>query len=419
LKDREQADNLELMFEPDDPRPWGTATDDDLVAAAQGLQAQRSALDAAEAELLMEVEHRRIRQPSAHRDTAAWLRVATGVARSTARCRVEVARQLAHLPAAHAALARGRVGFDHVRTLADHANSPNRDVLLESEYDLVRAAEEQPADRFRDAMAGWARDLEEQREQGCTPDERQRRRRRWHTWRTREGMNAGRFELDDEAFAVVNGLVKDVVAEERRAERGVTLPPEAQRTAGQRGADALVEMARRARGADVITKHRARPTILAITDMSLLWDQLRVNGVCELADGRKITARQLRRLACEADVIPIVLDSDGVVLDMGRRVRLATEDQRRALRAMHASCAVSDCDVPFDWCEIHHLKPWERGGRTDLDNLVPLCTYHHHLVHDAAWPVEVLPDRQVRLLDHGRRLRPPTLRSRPRPPARC
>jgi hypothetical protein len=142
-----------------------------------------------------------------------------------------------------------------------------------------------------------------------------------------------------------------------------------------------------------VTKHKARPTILAVTDIEHLWDQLQVRGWCQLSDGTKLTARQLRRLACQADLIPMVLDTDGTVLDMGRRARLATYDQRLALRVMHHSCAVKGCDIRFDWCEIHHLRPWDNQGLTNLDNLVPLCTYHHHLIHDfcPASPEEVQP----------------------------
>ncbi len=128
-----------------------------------------------------------------------------------------------------------------------------------------------------------------------------------------------------------------------------------------------------------------------------MWDQLKVNGFCELADGTKITARQLRRLACEADIIPMILDSQGAVLDQGRKVRLATEPQRHTLRAMHETCAIEGCDVRFEWCEIHHLKPWERKGLTNLDNLVPLCSFHHHIIHGHDWDITRLPSHQLRL----------------------
>jgi len=68
--------------------------------------------------------------------------------------------------------------------------------------------------------------------------------------------------------------------------------------------------------------------------------------------------------------------------DVGRAKRLATSHQRRALEAVHTTCAVPECDVRFDRCHIHHIDYWEHGGTTDLVNMVPLCNKHHHAVHE-------------------------------------
>jgi hypothetical protein len=246
-------------------------------------------------------------------------------------------------------------------------------------------------------MAEWARDLDEQRQAGLSDHQRQRARRRIRRGRSPDGLRRTTLDLDDESDAIVYGALRDIVAEMNRADRAADLPPEQQRTGPQKWADAAAELARRARAADVITKHKARPVILALTDASALWDQLRVRGYCELEDGTKLTSRQLRRLACEADIIPMVLDTNGVCLDMGDTVRLATYQQRLALHALHPTCAAEGCDLDFNWCEIHHLHPWQHGGRTDLDNLVPLCSYHHHLIHDHDLTVELQPDRTLRL----------------------
>jgi hypothetical protein len=79
--------------------------------------------------------------------------------------------------------------------------------------------------------------------------------------------------------------------------------------------------------------------------------------------------------------MPVVLSGDGVPLDVGRSRRLATPAQRSALAAVYATCAIERCDVPFDRCEIHHVIPWEVGGRTNLSVLVPLCSHDNHEVH--------------------------------------
>jgi hypothetical protein len=90
-------------------------------------------------------------------------------------------------------------------------------------------------------------------------------------------------------------------------------------------------------------------------------------------------------MACEAAVVPIVLNGAGEVLDCGREQRVANRAQRRALRAMYRTCAYPGCDVVFDRCDIHHVIEWIRFGPTDLDNLLPLCNRHHHLVHEGHW----------------------------------
>jgi hypothetical protein len=298
---------------------------------------------------------------------------------------------------AHAALAEGAISFDHVRVLAEQADGPNRDQVHDDQAHLVGLARKLPAGEFRQAMAEWAADLDDQRNTGLSEPERQRGRRRLTRGRSPDGLRRTILDLDDESDAVVYRALRDIVAEMNRADAKAKLAPDQQRTSKQKWADAAVELARRARAADVITKHRARPTILAMVDASVLWDQLRVRGYCELEDGTQLTARQLRRLACEADIVPMVMDSNGVCLDMGATVRLATYEQRLALHALHPTCAVEGCDVDFAWCEVHHLRPWQQGGRTDLDNLVPLCSYHHHLIHDHDLRVEVQPDGTIRL----------------------
>jgi hypothetical protein len=100
-------------------------------------------------------------------------------------------------------------------------------------------------------------------------------------------------------------------------------------------------------------------------------------------------------LACDADIVPIVLGGAGEVLDVGRARRLATLAQRRAIAAMHRTCVVPSCSVPVDVCRVHHVAPWRTGGRTDLDSLVPVCEQHHHAFHEGGWELKLTPDRVV------------------------
>jgi hypothetical protein len=90
----------------------------------------------------------------------------------------------------------------------------------------------------------------------------------------------------------------------------------------------------------------------------------------------------LRRWACMAEITPIIAAADGISLHLGRDSRIANREQRRALRAMYRCCAIPGCRVGFDHCDIHHILWYRNHGRTDIDNLLPICTKHHHLAHE-------------------------------------
>lgn len=89
----------------------------------------------------------------------------------------------------------------------------------------------------------------------------------------------------------------------------------------------------------------------------------------------------VRQLACDADIIPVVLGSDGEVLDIGRAVRLFTRGQRRALWHRDKCCTYPGCDAPASWSQAHHLIHWADGGPSDLSYGALLCQAHHTLVH--------------------------------------
>jgi hypothetical protein len=97
----------------------------------------------------------------------------------------------------------------------------------------------------------------------------------------------------------------------------------------------------------------------------------------------------VRRIACEAKIIPVVLGTNGVVLDVGRSSRLATVHQRRALESMHSTCAIPECLIPVGQCQPHHIAYWNSGGPSDMNNLVPLCTTHHRCVHEGGWKLSL------------------------------
>ena len=136
----------------------------------------------------------------------------------------------------------------------------------------------------------------------------------------------------------------------------------------------------------------ARAEIVVHVDLETLQHGLHAGGTCRTALGADLPVETVRRLACEAEILPVVLDGRSVPIDVGRSKRLATVHQRRALEAIHPTCAIPDCEVIFNHCNVHHINYWENGGTTDLNNMIPLCSRHHHAAHEGGWKLQLDPE---------------------------
>jgi hypothetical protein len=121
--------------------------------------------------------------------------------------------------------------------------------------------------------------------------------------------------------------------------------------------------------------------MLVMTDVDTLRDGLHDRSIHQDSWGTPLDPATLRMLACEADIIPVVLDGAGVPLDMGRRRRLPTPSQRLAVTARDQHCVIPGCGMPPEWCQVHHIVEWIDGGPTDLDNLALVCHGHHREIH--------------------------------------
>ncbi|HEY3530658.1 MAG TPA: DUF222 domain-containing protein [Nocardioides sp.] len=135
-------------------------------------------------------------------------------------------------------------------------------------------------------------------------------------------------------------------------------------------------------------------TVIVTIDHQMLASTLAGVG---LVGEEPISAAQARRLACTAQIIPAVLGGNSEVLDLGRSRRLFSPAQRKAMAVRDRRCRAEGCTVPAAWCEAHHAKqPWTAGGRTDLDDGVLLCSWHHHRAHDHHYDTRRRPDGNYR-----------------------
>ena len=151
------------------------------------------------------------------------------------------------------------------------------------------------------------------------------------------------------------------------------------RTPAARRADALLDLVTRAVGAPQGVPRQARTTLVVTIPLQVL--EGRCRGAGTTPTGAVLTAGTVRRLACDAQVVPVVLGTAGEVLDQGRGRRLFDRAQVRHLWLRDRGCTFPGCTRPAGWTDAHHLVHWADGGPTSIDNAALLCRAHHSVVH--------------------------------------
>ena len=302
----------------------------------------------------------------------------------------------ARYPTLSDGLAAGLLGVEAaatiVRELEQAAPLCSTEARLASERVLVEHA---PGLSVRQVQ-GLARQVRDRLdEDGAEPRDLIHRQRRSLTLITQpDGMTRLLWIMSPETAGLVRAGVDALVAEQLRRKRDSDVARLAadgmadldDRTMPQRRSDAAEDLFTRALGCGC---EGSGPTTTMVVRMTL--DQL-IDGLGTAhIDGidAGISATTARMLAADANLIPVVLGAEGEVLDLGRTRRLFTPAQRQALAEMYGGCAFPTCGHPPSYTEAHHLRWWSNGGTTDLANGIPLCSFHHHHIHDDQWEIVV------------------------------
>jgi len=305
----------------------------------------------------------------------------THLPRGVTSAEVRLARRLRTMPVTAAALAAGDISGDHAERLA-RANRPGLEAAFARDEELlVGHATRLSWAEFNRALAYW--------EQLAEPDEveadadAQHQARRAHRSQTLDGTWVLDALLDPVSGAIVDETLTEIEKDlfdadwaAAKAEHGdkVSLDKLA-RTPAQRRADALMEMAARARTAPA-DGCRPRPLVTVLVDYPTL-----TGRVCELVNGTIVTPGAIAGLLSEADIERIVFDGRSRIIDIGRRSRFFTGALRRAIQVRDRHCTWPGCDTPAQRCEIDHITPYEHGGETTQDNGRLRCPFHHRLGH--------------------------------------
>ncbi len=224
---------------------------------------------------------------------------------------------------------------------------------------------------------------------GVEPAERDRRGQRYLRLWERDGFVHLDAKLDAATGgASVKAAIEGIVSAAFREGRDDVVPADDQPPAVvQRQADALVQLAEHGLGCDRGDLPLAGATVVVRMALETLRNGeglARIDGITP-----PISAQAAAHHAATADVIPVVLDSEGEILHWGRRKRLFTPAQKLALVERDGGCAM--CHLPPGMTKAHHLNWWKRDhGRTNIDEGVLLCESCHHRIHDNGWDIRIV-----------------------------
>ncbi len=336
-------------------------------------------------------------QAQGHRADAKDVAAEAGLAPREATKAAKRGKAMQQMPEALGALEDGDIGVGHADVLARHADR----LSGREKKQFEDQSEQLVADAVRDSLSvpefdRRCRELVDQLmgDDGVSELEKQRRASNARTWVDDDtGMTHLTGEWDPlRGEAVSNALRAEIAARVAAGASNITRRQQAQLAAEALHALIVGQRASTAESAAVMV------LIDYDTLTNRVADDIKTSPDAETPHrgdpgGTPLPAETIRRIACDAGIIPIVLGGNSQALDVGRERRLATRAQRMALRAQYPTCGMDEgCNVPFDDCQIHHIDPFGQGGRTDLDRMCPGCDHHHHLVHEGGWTLTRNPN---------------------------
>ena len=315
------------------------------------------------------------------RSTRWWLIEECNLGRADAGGRMRLAQQLPAFPCVEGALAAGDVTAAQAGVMVSGLLSCPAEVRDVVEKELVALAATFTPFHLSQAVETILARL------GAGQDEAERAARRY-----------GRRGVDlDQTFAGTGSLSGTLTPETYEAlrlalaaaEGSSAGSPEDDRTAAQRRHDALGAVAQHYLAhAELPAVLGERPRVVVTVDAASLRvpssDAVPEQRWPTLDGGLPLPPETARRLACDAQLLPVAFDRDTGAMELGRTTRVWSQAIRRAAWLRDGGrCAFPKCRRPP--ADLHHVVWWSRGGRTDLDNAAWLCNFHHWLVHEGGW----------------------------------
>ena len=330
------------------------------------------------------------------------LRDAAGVSERDARRMIRAAEKAREHGTVLEALSDGDINAAQAETLCD-ARVPDP---VRAELVAAAAGEDTDATRRRVQQAEAEHSVETSMERF----ERQRKARGAGWRRDHEGMLRLWAKLDPDTGAHVEAALEALRREYWIDDKAVR---SGRRTPVQRDADVLAyalagltytdadaaavrRLQTRVPGDNLPDEARDLSRQLPPAQVSVLIGLDALRGKTDemgLTDaGVELPPEIVRRMACDAEIIPIILGTSGGSADAGRSRRTVPLRLRRLLVARDRHCRWPGCAEPPSRCDAHHIWHWIDGGPTNLDNLVLLCHRHHHFLHQHGYKMIPQPD---------------------------
>jgi hypothetical protein len=408
--------------------PVRELTDDGVAAHLADLHRLRAVVDAAVVEATDVFDARSAWARDGARSGPSWVAARCPSSHGAAKADLRLARDLRTMPATAAAFGVGRIGREQARLLARSRTDGLEEALAACEDVLVDELARSTVAAGARFLRRWQAEVRERfglaSDDGPAPaaDDRSR----VHLSSSFEGRWVLDGALDAESGEIVANAIDAQV--DAMFTDGVfhgddgLLPSE-------RRAVALVELVTRgARGGE--DDGTARPLVLGVVHLhgecggaaplpTLAGHLGRVPadlfGLAELERAGLVDRATTARWVCEGDVqVTEVGHDDHDDLRLGRKIRLANRSQRRALRIRDGGCVFPGCSVDPSHCVAHHVRWWEWGGETDIDNLVLVCRFHHKAIHQRGFVMTREHGQVTVTRPDGQVLKPP-LKPRPDP----
>jgi hypothetical protein len=348
----------------------GSLPNEVLKQATVGLKAHLDAVATLLALHVGELDDRALPDVDHRVSTTQWLQQHCAMSGTEASGTLKIARALPHMPAVATNALGGQVPWQSVRVLSQARDRYPAEFDLHEEVfadtatylstrDLKRAVGHWEQQVNYDQALADARALDSQR--GL-----------YHS-QTIDGLWATKGTFAPEGGHIITQAINGICDPQN-------LDPGELRSPAQRRADAMVDICSfyLTHTATIVTSGGEKPHVTITVDYDVLKGQ--VERLPEI-DGTPVGPETIRRITCDAGIIPIVLGTQGEPLDVGRKTRTIPSALRRALEQRDGGCTWAGCTAPMSWCDAHHIIHWANGGVTSLNNTQLLCRPHHTATH--------------------------------------